>query len=707
MKSQQDQQGLNAPKSSAAIEQKGHKPVIIPPTSTAMTLRKTIYTHDPLNFSFISYLLTAGFNPNLIVPQNANRLLHLATVWVARNEHALSIVQTLLAYGTEVDARNANGDTALQLATAMAVHYPQAFEVMKMLLILRKKIYTRNPLSVSFISYLLTAGFNPNLIVPQNANRLLHLATVWVAHNEHALSIVQMLLAHGAEVDARNANGDTALQLATAMAVHYPQAFEVMKLLLIHGANIDTRNNSGNTPLHLAATVASQNPAARAVVEWLLFYGAEVDARNANSATAFHIATEYAIDYPQAFEVMKLLLYYEADIDTTDEVDNTVLHIAAKNINGYAVARFLLEQGADPDSLNTYLKSPLHLAVESENVQIVQLLIKANCLLDVPDEYGNSALTTAIEIGCFTLIALLLQAGAAMIIIDAEAYTDDMETTHSVINEAVLALNCATIEKNQTGINFEEHEAAILQLLILAGAPTMIEAQNDNKPLKADLLDKILDHCRRETIKTARDLMYDAIRGGLGPKNWTDKALRDHLNIVYRFAMKLKETHDKRLLFAFDLLPSDKTLYSIKDNINIRSFIKGLINMPAELFEMTKKFMRQAYLFEFLVEQLKLTPEEATAVSIPLEQRPWQISFTLQQLENICSFGQGNLPEGLDANTPHPKLLKQNTLPITKNTWNPPPSFRGLPNINALYQHQPNPLDREAPHPPLLKRNTG
>ena len=78
--------------------------------------------------------------------------------------------------------------------------------------------------------------------------------------------MVELLLAKGAEVNARSKIGRTPLLLAAS----YAGNTEVLKLLLAKGANVLTRDKFENTPL-LAATAANDT----ASVKLLLEHGAD------------------------------------------------------------------------------------------------------------------------------------------------------------------------------------------------------------------------------------------------------------------------------------------------------------------------------------------------------------------------------------------------------------------------------------------------
>jgi ankyrin repeat protein len=73
----------------------------------------------------------------------------------------------------------------------------------------------------------------------------LHKAACW-GHD----AILQLLLNHGASVNAVNKEGDTPLHDA-AREGHV----DILQLLLNHGASVNAVNNHGDTPLHHAASL--------------------------------------------------------------------------------------------------------------------------------------------------------------------------------------------------------------------------------------------------------------------------------------------------------------------------------------------------------------------------------------------------------------------------------------------------------------------
>ncbi|KAK2755409.1 dihydropyrimidinase [Colletotrichum kahawae] len=93
---------------------------------------------------------------------------------------------------------------------------------------------------------------------------------------EGAPELTNLLIAHGADVNARNATGNTALIIAANEG-----DIDTIKALLSKGADIHSHNEEGNTVLH--AATSSFRPTAE-VLKLLLDHGASQDLQRLNSS---------------------------------------------------------------------------------------------------------------------------------------------------------------------------------------------------------------------------------------------------------------------------------------------------------------------------------------------------------------------------------------------------------------------------------------
>ncbi len=116
----------------------------------------------------------------------------------------------------------------------------------------------------------------------------LHLAA-W----QNAREIVKLLISHGANVRAKDKNGETPLHWAMQGG-----AREIAKLLISHGANVRAKDKDGWTPLHWAARTD-----AREIAQLLISHGADVRAKDKDGRTPRDIAIKY--DYSEMAHMLK------------------------------------------------------------------------------------------------------------------------------------------------------------------------------------------------------------------------------------------------------------------------------------------------------------------------------------------------------------------------------------------------------------------
>ena len=96
-------------------------------------------------------------------------------------------------------------------------------------------------------------------------------------------------------------------------------------------------------------------------------------------------------------EVASLLLERGASVDATDVGGLTPLHYAGCSSDAYDVALLLLQNGADIETMSTYVSqndmggmTPLHFAAFCNNFQVVKLLLDRGADADVFDNHGRT-----------------------------------------------------------------------------------------------------------------------------------------------------------------------------------------------------------------------------------------------------------------------------------------------------------------------------
>ena len=157
---------------------------------------------------------------------------------------------------------------------------------------------------VRFASLLLSHGADVELR-DRNGETALHR----VAHGGHSGDIVKVLLENRLDINARDNNGETALLTAVRYSSGEPKKhMSLIKQLLESGASVDQSDMYGTTALHSAASNGAVEIACQ-----LLEAGADVNARNRNGRTALHVATIY-----RAVEIACRHLEAGADVKVRD-----------------------------------------------------------------------------------------------------------------------------------------------------------------------------------------------------------------------------------------------------------------------------------------------------------------------------------------------------------------------------------------------------
>jgi uncharacterized protein len=251
-------------------------------------------------------------------------------------------------------------------------------------------------------------------------------------HGDHAAAVAE--LGHGAEANAKAADGTTALH----WAVYHDDADLVARLIKA-GADVNAANDYGSTPLTEAVTAGDT-----AVVKRLLDAGADARAPGKDGATALmlvargnnveaaHLLIEHGADVnakeawrgqtaliwaaaQQQPAMVKLLLKSGADPNARSNSNDwdrqvsgekrrlyrpfgglTALMYAARE-GCVECARALVEGGADPDLSGYRNITPLIMALDNLHFDTAAYLVQAGATLDMWDWWGRTPLYMAVD----------------------------------------------------------------------------------------------------------------------------------------------------------------------------------------------------------------------------------------------------------------------------------------------------------------------
>ena len=320
----------------------------------------------------VSLLLENGANVEAMDKDGNTALL-----WAAFKGFK-EIVLLLIENGADIEAINSDGNTALTWA-AVCEHR-------------------------EVVALLIENGAKVNA-----TNNTGHTALILAALNGDEDS-ASFLVKHGANVNATNNDGNTAMMFAAGNAngadveekngvtldfftKAWRMEIDIVSLLVEHGANVNTRDNNGETALIWAATFGNEK-----VASFLVNNGADMEVKDNSGNTALILSARWA-----KLAVAKLLIKSGANVNAVNDDGNTALCMAAVYSNervssifpgniGHSeeqstglwtgengdkdIASLLIANGADINIINKYGNTALLYALLKENHKIALFLIK-------------------------------------------------------------------------------------------------------------------------------------------------------------------------------------------------------------------------------------------------------------------------------------------------------------------------------------------
>ena len=266
----------------------------------------------------VKLLLDRGAQVNARSNYGLTPLTIAAAPFIYLPVRKLAVVKLLLEGGAQVDGRDSNGRTPLALSAGRSY-------------------------KPDIVALLLDHGAEVNA-PDRNGVTPLMLAV----HERGFPEIVKFLIEKGAQVDARSNNGSTPLHRAAQASIGnryrspllcmtsiHPdfrrdieevrqRPLEMIQLLLDTGAQVDARDEDGNTPLIVAAK-GTDRPE---IIQLLIEKGAEVNARNNDGSTALMVAARGA--------------------DSGGNIPGVTIIKSTRALLGGDIIELLLDKGANP-----------------------------------------------------------------------------------------------------------------------------------------------------------------------------------------------------------------------------------------------------------------------------------------------------------------------------------------------------------------------
>ncbi|MFC1763445.1 ankyrin repeat domain-containing protein [Planctomycetota bacterium] len=205
-------------------------------------------------------------------------------------------------------------------------------------------------------------------------------------HRQVDKEIVKLLLEHGANVDNKASWEEPPLGWAISLNDPY-----FRNILLAHGANVETKNPLGETYLQSVARSGRTES-----IQWLLEAGANFNAMSDNGQTALHIILDInSVNYERSKlskDTLELLLSKGADVELKDKDGRTPLHLASESADE-DVVELLLDKGAKiNEKENESGLTALHHAARIGKRNVAELLIAKGADINVKDKQGRTPL---------------------------------------------------------------------------------------------------------------------------------------------------------------------------------------------------------------------------------------------------------------------------------------------------------------------------
>ena len=342
----------------------------------------------------IRILLNASSNPNITDDTYGDTCL----IKAIRQDCSIDVLQAIIDHAANVNATNKDHVTALIMA-CIKKHY-------------------------SAINILLNASADPNIPDDTFGDTCL----IGASKQQCSIEVLQLLIDHGADVNATNKENETALTVACSNKDE-----DAINVLLNASADLNiTDDTFGDTCLHTAV----REECSREVLQAIIDHGAEVNATNKENETALTVACSNKDE-----GAINVLLNASADLNITDDTfGDTCLHTAVREECSREVLQAIIEHGAEVNATNKENETALTLACINKDESAINVLLNANADPNIPDNtYGDTCLIDASKQECsIEVIQALIDHGA-----DVNATNKEHET----------ALTLACINKDESVIN--------------------------------------------------------------------------------------------------------------------------------------------------------------------------------------------------------------------------------------------------------------
>ena len=298
----------------------------------------------------VEVLLSAGADPTILDEVDYSCLFA-----AVEGRCSINTLQALIDHGAHIDVKRKDGTNALLCAC-------------------------RTGQSES-VRFLLEAGADVNISTP-DGNTCLHVAV----RGHCSKDALQQIIQHGVSVNAVNKRSETALILASRSA-----QVQTVNILLENGADPNISDGRDWTSLHTAVNGRCTNETLREIIA----HKAHLDAQNINGETALVLACFY-----QQQDSIKMLLEAGSNPNIASTTGCTSLHLAVFSACSKTIIRAIIDRGADVNAANEDKVTALMIAAHKDNIDAINMLLKAGADPNIADANGCTCLSYAFDRHC-------------------------------------------------------------------------------------------------------------------------------------------------------------------------------------------------------------------------------------------------------------------------------------------------------------------
>ncbi|KAJ3425680.1 ankyrin repeat ph and sec7 domain containing protein secg-related [Anaeramoeba flamelloides] len=227
--------------------------------------------------------------------------------------------------------------------------------------------FCKNNSNLEIIKYFIKSGCDVKIMIANKRN-LLHL----ICQNYPTFENIKLLIEEGVDLNKLDRNKYTPMHY---LCERESVSFKIVKYMIENGAKINPFEKKEVKSHFTALQLICENSASSQIIELFLKNGVDPNVKNFMGETSLHLLCSNEKINLGLFEMFKR---YGADFTLKTNGDSTLLHLISTNhqiASNVEIIGFLLDNGADINSLDESQNTPLHELFLNEKISIELLQI--------------------------------------------------------------------------------------------------------------------------------------------------------------------------------------------------------------------------------------------------------------------------------------------------------------------------------------------